>query len=81
MVGTVADSHALHDFRDFRLALGSADVQIAKRQFDVLIDIEFVDEVEALEHESDVSFAELGTLLLLKISFSLRLATSVPRSS
>ena len=68
VVGAVADGHSLHNFRDLLLALGSADVQVAKRQFDVLIHIEFVDEVEALEHKAYVALAELGALLLLEAS-------------
>ena len=63
MIGTVADGHALHDLRDLGLALGSADVQIAQRKLNVFIDIEFVDEVEALENKADVALAELGALL------------------
>ena len=66
MLGTVADGHALHDIRDLGLALGGRYVQIPKRQLNVLIHIEFVDQVEALEHEADVAFAELGTLFLLE---------------
>ena len=62
----MADGHALHDLRDFLLALGGGDIQIAKWQFDVLIHIEFIDQVEALEHEADVALAELGALLFLE---------------
>ena len=67
VLGAVADGHALHDFRDLLLALGSGDVEIPQRQFDVLIHIEFVDKVETLEHETDIAFAELGALFLLEV--------------
>ena len=42
-------------------------VQIAQRQLNILIHIQFVNQVEALEHEADIALAELGALLLLKI--------------
>ena len=38
--------------------------QVDERQFDILEDIQFVDEVEALENESDLSFAVEGPVLL-----------------
>ena len=66
MLGAVADGHALHYLGNLGLAFAGADVQVAERQFDILIDIEFVDEVETLEHESDVTLAEGGALLLLE---------------
>ena len=67
MLCTVADVHALHHLGHTSLALRCRDVEVAQRQLDVLVDVELVDEVEALEHESDISFAELGTLLLLEV--------------
>ena len=65
----MADGHALHDLRHLLLALGGRNVQIAQRQLDVLIDIEFVDQVEALEYEADVALAELGALFLLELAY------------
>ena len=49
------------------LAFAGADVQVAQRELNVFIDIQFVDQVETLEHEADVALAELGALLFLKI--------------
>ena len=66
VLGPMGDGHPLHHGGDPLLALRRADVQVAQRQFDVLIDVQFVDEVEALEHEADVALAELGALLLLQ---------------
>ena len=66
VIGTMADGHTLHNLRDLGLALAGADIQIAQRQLNVLIHIEFVDQVEALEHKADVALAELGALLLLQ---------------
>ncbi len=37
-----------------------------ERQFYVFIDIQFVDQVEALEDESDVALAEQGTLFFFQ---------------
>ena len=69
MIGSMADVHPLHDVRDLLLALGRADVQVAQRKLDILIDIEFVDEVEALEHETDDPFTKLGALLLFEVRY------------
>ena len=44
VLGTVFDSHALHDLRDAFLTLGGGDVHVTQRQLDVLIHVEFVDE-------------------------------------
>ena len=66
MLCPVADIHSLEDFGHFLFPLGSADVQIAKRKLYILIDIQLVDKVEALEHETDVSLAELRAVLLLE---------------
>ena len=68
VLGAVGDGHPLHHRRDPLLALRRADVQVAQRQLDVLIDVQLVDEVEALEHEADVALAELGALPLLQLS-------------
>ena len=66
VLGAVGDGHSLHHGRDPLLALRGADVQVAQRQLYVFIDVQLVDEVEALEHEADVALAELGALLLLQ---------------
>ncbi len=66
VLGAVGDGHPLHHRRDPLLALRGTDVQVTQRQFDVLIDVQLVDEVEALEYEADVALAELGALLLLQ---------------
>ena len=68
MLGSVADGHSLHNLGDLLLTLGGRDVQVTEWKLDVLIDIQLVDQVEALEHESDVTLTELGALLLLKLA-------------
>ena len=68
VLGAVGDGHPLHHGRDPLLALGSTDFHVLERQFDVLIDVELVDEVEALEHEADVALAEFGALALLQLA-------------
>ena len=67
VVFAVLDGHARHDVVDTLFALGGGNVHVAQRQFDVLKHVEFVDEVEALEHEADVALAELGAVLLLEV--------------
>ncbi len=66
VLGAVGDGHPLHHGRNPLFALCGADVQVAQRQLYVFIDVQLVDEVEALEHEADVALAELGALLLLQ---------------
>ena len=68
MLGSVADGHSLHNLGDLLLTLGRGDVQVPQRKLDVLIDIQFIDQVEALEHESDVALTELGALLFLELA-------------
>ena len=46
--------------RDPPLALGRTDAAIDQRDFDILLDGELVDQVEALEHEADVGAAQQG---------------------
>ena len=67
MLCTVADVHALHHLCHASLALRRRNVKITQRQLDVLIHIEFVNKVEALEHKADIALAELGTVLLLEV--------------
>ena len=50
--GAVLDGHARHDVLDTLLTLGGGDVHVAQRQLNVLKHVEFVNEVEALEHEA-----------------------------
>ena len=68
VLGSVADGHSLHNLGDLLLTLGRGDVQVPQRKLDVLIDIQFIDQVEALEHESDVALTELGALLFLELA-------------
>ena len=64
--GTVGDVHALEDVVNHLFALGCLDLQVYQRQLHVLVDVQFVDEVEALEDEADVAFAVLGALFLFQ---------------
>ena len=68
MVFAVPDVHTGHDGFHTLLALGSRDVHVTQWQLDVLIDIQLVDEVEALEDEADVALAELGAVFLLEVA-------------
>ena len=81
MLCTVADVHSLEHFSNTLLALRRTDIQIFKRKLDVFIYIKLVDEVEALEDEADVSFAELCAVLLLEFRHFLaqKLVASVCR--
>ena len=53
MFGTMADGHSLHNRLHLCLALRLRNVEVSKRKFDVLLYIQFIYQVEALEHKSD----------------------------
>lgn len=66
VLGTMTDVHALHHLLHFLLALSLGYAEIGKRQFYVLLHVELVDEVETLEHETDLSFADGRALVLVE---------------
>ena len=68
VVFAMSDVHAGHDGLHTLLALGSRDVHVAQRQFDVLIHIQLINEVETLKHEANVALAELGAVLFLEVA-------------
>ena len=68
VLGPVGDGHSLHHGRDPLLALRGADVQVAQRQLNVFIYVQFVNQVETLEHEADVTLAEARTSLLFQLT-------------
>ena len=65
MLGTVADVHSLEHLCYACLTLRCTDVEIFERKLNILIYIEFVDEVEALEYESDVSLASASNAIII----------------
>ena len=60
--GPVADFHAVENLVYFFFSLRGFHFQINQRQFDVFIHVQFVNEVEALEYETDVPFTHHGAL-------------------
>ena len=68
VTGTVTDGHAAHDFRDALLAFGSRHTEVLQRQLDVLLHGEFVDEVERLEDETDLSAPSESALALFQMA-------------
>ena len=69
MLRAVHDVHALHSSSDTLLALLLRYAHVEQREFDVLIHVELVDEVEALEHETDDTLAESGALVLGELRY------------
>ena len=65
MLCPVADVHPCHHGLHFLLSFRGREVHVAQRQLDVFIDVQLINQVEALKHKSYVSFAELRPLLLL----------------
>ena len=51
---------------DHFFALGGFDAQVDQRQFDVLVDVQFVDQVETLENETDFAFAVQRAIFFLQ---------------
>ena len=64
MFGAMGNSHAFHDVRDTLPAFLRRHLVIEQRQLDVLGHAELVDEIEALEDETDVLLAYDAALRL-----------------
>ena len=54
--------HLLEDFVDAFLTIGRGDTQIEKRELDVFIDRQFIDEIKALEDKANVRLAHARPL-------------------
>ena len=67
VLGAMADVHALQHFVHAFFALRCAESHVGERQFHVLKYVKLVNEVERLEHESYLAFAQASALLFLKI--------------
>ncbi len=57
VAGAVGDADLGQDRRHPRTPFRSGDIVIEQREFDVLEDAQFVDQVKALEDEADVALA------------------------
>ena len=66
--GTVADVHTFQDIVHHLFAFGSFYFQVSQRQFHILVNIQFVDQVEALEYETDITFTYLCTFFLFQVT-------------
>jgi hypothetical protein len=53
----VRHSHALQSFSHKSFAITRAHTAIGERQFDILIDVEIADKIEALKNEADLAIA------------------------
>ncbi len=69
VLGTMADVHALHHLLHLLLALTLRNAEIGERQFDVLLYVELVDEVKALEDETYLAFADGRALVLVETRY------------
>ena len=68
MLGAVADVHPLQDGSNHFLALGWLHTEVGEREFDILEDVQFVYQVEALEDEADIALANLRALLFFEVA-------------
>ena len=66
MMGTMRDGHTAQHLLYALLALLLGNAKISEWQFHILLHVQFIDEVEALEHEADMPFANLGALAFLQ---------------
>ena len=80
MARAVADVHPFQDIVHHLLTLAGFYFQVGKREFHVFEHVQFVDQVETLEHETDVAFADLRTLLLLEMPDFLACQVIIARS-
>lgn len=62
----MADIHALHDFFNLPLALGGFYIHVSQWQLDVLGHIQFVYQVETLEHEPNLALAHVRTVFFFQ---------------
>ncbi len=67
VLGTMADGHSLHNRLHLCLALRLRNVEVGKRKLDVLLYIQFIYQIEALEHKSDFSLSHIRALLFLQV--------------
>ena len=67
----MADVHPLHDFIHPTLPFVSRNLQISQREFNVLKHVQFVNQVKALEHETDVSLAHIRTVFFFQTAYFL----------
>ena len=68
MLGTMTDIHPFEHGRHTLFPFRSTHVQILQGQFHILEDIQFINQIEALEYKADIAFAELGTVAFLQLS-------------
>ena len=68
VVCAVADGHPAQHFFNTLLTLLLGYAKVGQRQLHVLLHVQFVDEVETLEHKSYLSFANLRALTLLQLT-------------
>ena len=64
MLAAVRDGHAVHHRLDALPAFFGRRAHVEKGQLDVFIDVEFVDEVETLEHETYDTLADVRAVVL-----------------
>ena len=67
MARTVTDIHPFQDVVHHLLTFTGFYFEIGKREFHVLEHVQFVDQVETLEYETDIAFANLRTFLLFEM--------------
>ena len=67
VLGTMADGHSLHNRLHLCLALRLRNIKIGKRKLDVLLYIQFIYQVETLEHKTDFSLSHIRALLFLQV--------------
>ena len=79
--GTVADVHPLQNILYHAFALTCLHAEVRKGKFHILVDVQFVYQVEALEHESQLALAHTGTFLFLQVRYFLteQLVTALRR--
>src|SRR5947207_143930 len=69
MVPAVHDLHFIqHLFHSF-FTVGRFYTSINQWQFHILKNCQFIDEVKALEYESNISFAEISSFSLIKFGY------------
>ena len=68
MLAAVRHGQAVEHLHHALLPFPCRQPHVEKRQLDILIDAELVDEVEALKHEADGASAQFGALRIVELT-------------
>src|SRR5580658_9922131 len=63
------DLHFIEDGFDSLFPFGSFDTEVDQGEFDIFEYGQLVDQIKALEHETDIPFAKVGAFAFVKVRY------------